>query len=122
MRDEVLRQFDSAPPERHHRLTLAVLSESSSLGQAVRLMNPDGTGMTKELAMVVRGLSLAPMDDSKGEEPHARADRENKQSRAAKWPYLAASLRVKENLVDIRVRTDAPPWRSSLNGWTRARL
>ena len=57
--------------------------------------------------MVVRGLPLAPMHDSKGEEPHARANRENTHRRAAKWPYIAASLRMKENLVDRGVRTDA---------------
>ena len=101
IRDEALRQFASVPLDRHHRISVLFLEESGSLGRAVRSMSADGTGMTSELALAVRGLSLIAMDDAKGEEPHARANREGKHARRASWPYVAASLRLAENQIDL---------------------
>ena len=106
VRDVALAQFDSAPLERHHRLTVMVMSLDSQLGQDVRAMNADGTGMSTELAEIVRGLSYAAMDDSKGESPHAVAHREHLHSRSAAWPYVAATMRLKDNLIDVQGLTE----------------
>ena len=100
VRDEALRQFESSPPETHHRVTLQFLGAESILRRDVLSMNADGTGLTKELFDAVHGFAFMPMDDAAGERPHAAARREWERARGASWPFVAASMRMSDNLHD----------------------
>ena len=61
-------------------------------------MQPDGSGMSERLARAWKSLSLCPIDDTVGESPHAAMRHIGLKTRAASWPWLASSARLKHNL------------------------
>ena len=50
VRDRCLAQWHEVGPRHHDRLTWSVLHPSQPLAAAVNAMNPDGTGMSDDLA------------------------------------------------------------------------
>ena len=65
-------------------------------------MNSDGSGMTAQLCEALEGLRQAPIDDTVGEGPHARLRHIQLKTRAASWPFQAATDRLSQNLDDIK--------------------
>lgn len=102
VRGRVLYQYSEAPPERHHRLTNDFLAEGSSLRAAVDAMDSEGGGMSPELAYRVKVLGDVPLDDSVAEGPHARMARLQIHSRRATWAWHASTMRLRQNLTDIK--------------------
>lgn len=105
VRRRCMDQWDSCPPEGHHRVTREFFE--GPLRQDIEAMNNDGTGASARLKQEVRSLALIPLDDSIAESPHAIASRLMQSSRGAKWPWVASTLRLKQNLCDAREIPDA---------------
>ena len=95
-----LDQWSEVREELHHQFTRKVMT--SPLRQAIEAVNEDGSGVSLELWSAFEGLSLAPSDDSVAGGPHARATRLCGHSRRATWAWVASSLRIKQNLQDVR--------------------
>lgn len=97
-----LQQYHEGPGDRHHRVSHEFLQPGCRLRQHIELVQPDGSGITQELADAIATLCTVPMDDSVAEGPHAQAMRVHMSSRACSWPWIAASLRLPQNLQDLR--------------------
>lgn len=99
---EALRQWASAAPEAHHRVTREFMTEGSALRLQIDKMRPDGSGIGEQLRIEIESLRAIPMDDSVAEGPHARAKREQAHARGNRFPWVAASMRLGQNLGDCR--------------------
>ena len=88
--------------QRHHRVTRWFLDPGcpGSLRPDVDGMLDDGSGMSAVLQSAVDSLAWVPMDDSICEGPHARAKRIKMPASAARWTWVAASMRLQQNLKD----------------------
>ena len=93
-----LEQFDSCSVEEHHRASIKFLGEQSQLRGDILQIAPDGSAISHRLSAAIDGLKGIPFDDSIAEGPHARVLRLARHSRRACWPWLASSVRMKENL------------------------
>lgn len=102
VRDECVSQWDSAPPSAHHRVSAEFLAPGGPLRAMVDEIRPDGSGLSARLFDEVRSLQLVPMDDSVCESPHAAAEAIKTKSRACSWYWLAATMRLRQNLNDLR--------------------
>lgn len=107
VRQRCLDQWESCDPAGHHRVTVEFLSPAGALRRHIDAMNDDGTGMAPELVREVESLLCIPLDDSAAESPHAVANRLMMHSRGATWPWVAASMRLEQNLQDARLVPDA---------------
>ena len=96
-----LAQYNSCAPIRHHRVTLEFLAVGSPLREDIDKMGEDGSGMSARLKAEVDSLAAIPMDDSRAEAPHAAANRIMRHSGASKWPWVASTMRLAQNLQDI---------------------
>lgn len=104
MKQQCLEQFESVHPEAHHRLTLRFLDPAcpGSLRPEVDKLRDDGSGMSEKLLAAVRCLQGVPLDDSICEGPHAQAKRLKMPASAAKWAWIAASMRLGQNITDCQ--------------------
>lgn len=102
VKERCLEQWSEAPPEAHHRVTREFLSPTQALRRHVDLVQPDGSGISEELRNELLSLAAIPLDDSVAEGPHASANRHMSHSRAAKWPWVASTMRLAQNLEDAR--------------------
>lgn len=101
VKERCMQQWHAVPPQDHHRVSVGFLAESSRLRQDVGLLH-DGGPMPEELQSAVRALAAGPLDDVVNEGPHAQARRLTRHARRACWPWIGASVRVKQNLADIQ--------------------
>lgn len=102
IKSRCLAQFESVSPEGHHRVSRWFLDSAypENLRAEVEQMGADGSGMTPRLRSAVEGLAAAPLDDCVCEGPHAAAKRAKMPATAAKWAWVASTLRIKQNLAD----------------------
>ena len=107
VRDLCITLWDATPPEHRDRASAEVLHPLATLRPDLEAMAPDGTGMSRRLLDFVKGMQGIPMDDSISEGPHARAKKIKDHSKACSWPWLASSLRVSQNLEDVREMVSA---------------
>lgn len=107
VRARCLAQFDSVPPEKHHRITRWFLDPNhpKSLRQAVDEMNDSGK-MSPTLQAAVESLGWVPIDDCICEGPHARAKRIKTPASSGQWTWVAASMRLQQNLEDCNHMPD----------------
>jgi hypothetical protein len=96
-----LQQFERFEAEAHHRVSLAVLGHNSPFRRAVEAILPDGSNISPALEMERRKIAEIPLDDSICEGPHARAAHVKQGSHGCTWEWLAASLRLRQNLDDM---------------------
>ena len=101
IRDECIRQYESCPEDKHHRVSREFLKVGGPLRASVDALRADGSGCTEQLRMELKGLEALPMDDSIGEGPHAKAKRIKDHSKASTWHWTAATMRLKQNLDDV---------------------
>lgn len=104
VRARCLDQFGLVDPDGHHRLTRWFLDADhpDGLRQDVDRMHEDGSGMSDRLAAAVQSLSWVPMDDCVCEGPHAATKRLKMPASAAKWTWVASSMRLQQNIEDCR--------------------
>lgn len=102
VKDKCLSQFASIEPDGHHRVTRRFLDPDfpGSLRPDVDLMSSDGGGMTPRLRAAVNALEWIPLDDCVCEGPRAQAKRIKVPAAAAKWTWIAISMRLRQNLAD----------------------
>ena len=105
VRDQALQQWGEALPENHEPLTQFFFT--GSMGVALRNMNPDGSGLPPAALAHVQRLREVPLDDSVGEGPHASANRVGSKTRAAKWGWIAGTMRLDQNLRDFHDLTES---------------
>lgn len=102
VKEQCLQQWASCPPHRHHRVSREFLEEGSQLRKDIEALTPEGGNMSARLKAQVQSLAAIPMDDTVAESPHASAHRLMRQARASKWPWVAATMRMQQNLDDLR--------------------
>ena len=95
-----------------------VLIHPSLLRSGTDDLTDDCSQAPPSLLAAVVGLAFLPMDDSIVEFPYAMASRLVKSGRATKFPFLASSMRLRQNLTIVRdlastLRADLRPERSS---------
>jgi hypothetical protein len=100
---KALEQFDSAPLHTHHRVSVQLLGHGGPWRQDVMQIGPEGNITSASLLSEVRSLQEIPFDDSVAERPHAVCSRHMAHARVAKWPWIASSCRLDQNLRDIDV-------------------
>ena len=108
VKDMILAQWASCRPDKHHKLSRHFMLPGP-LRRDFDALVADGTGASELLQMNVEGVAAMPMDDSIAETPHSTANRTKKVARAAKSPWLGASMRLKQNLDDV------PEWTAALD-------
>ena len=102
VRARVVQQWGSASPESHHRLTRKICQPGGDLRAHLDAVTEDGRNLSPSLEEVVRSLELAPMDDTVCEQPHAAAKKISGAASGSKFPWVASSLRLEQNLDDCR--------------------
>lgn len=93
-------QWDAAAPDAHHPVTRDFFTPGGWLRRDMERLRDTGH-TTPELQREVDGLCDVPLDDSTCESPHAKARRFWLGTRAAKFPWVAASMRLRQNLRDV---------------------
>ena len=102
IRDRCLAQWADKPEAEHHSVSAEFLSPSSTLRRDVEAMQPDGSGMSPQLHAAWTSNVNIPIDDTPGEGPHAVLKRVQANARAATWPFQAATMRLEQDLRDLR--------------------
>lgn len=100
VRSRCIEQWNSCDPSQHHRVSHEFLSPSGELRALVDAVRDDGTNMSERLHREVESLAAIPLDDSVAEGPHARAHQQMRHATGARWPWIASSMRLKQNLED----------------------
>ena len=72
-------------------------------------LNPDGTGATDLVKAEVAAVARVPFDDSIAESPHAAGNRISRHAQRAGFPWIASSMRLQQNIHDVR------SWSQALN-------
>jgi hypothetical protein len=85
----------------HHPASIEVLSDTSFLKPLVLQISPEGGALPGPLQRVVDSIRDIPFDGSISEGPHAVAHRIGLSTRAARWPWIASSMRLEQNLSDV---------------------
>lgn len=101
VRDRCLEQWRSAAPHLHHKVSRLLLENESDYLADVQNMNADGTGASVKLKHMISRIQGMSLDDSLGEGPHAVCSRVMGHARSAKWPFVAATCRIGQNLQDV---------------------
>jgi hypothetical protein len=103
VKDEVLRQYRTGDPAHHHRVSHEFLHPDSHWLNHIEAICDDGSGVSPDLAVELSTLKNMPMDDIHGERPHSIAHRLMQHTRAAKFPWVAATARQEDNFSDVDV-------------------
>ena len=103
IRDRCIQQWEAAPRHLHDRLSILLFDEDEpgSLRADVNAIHPDGSNVSDALGHEIDALGDGPMEDNTIEGPHARIKRVFDGARAASWPWVAATARLKQNLADM---------------------
>lgn len=101
IRRQCLQQWQSAAPAAHHRISRFFLEEGTDMRAAVDAIDDQGGNCAPMLRHEIRSLELTPMDDSIAEGPHALAKTIKDRSKASSFSWIAATMRVQQNVVDI---------------------
>ena len=68
----------------------------------INAMAADGTGISQPLAVAIESLAAIPFDDGISEGPHARWRKQQMHAKRGSFEWIAASMRVDQNLADSR--------------------
>lgn len=121
MKARCIEQFDSIEPTGHHRVTTWFLDPThpDSLRADVDQMGRGEAGMSSRLQAAVQALVRVPMDDCVCEGPHAQAKRVKMPASAAKWAWVASTMRLKQNLTACQeLATKSAPFRAAWTSWS----
>lgn len=97
-------QWSSCPPEKHHRVTRQFF-EGPLVGD-IKAIQKDGSGVSARLQREIDSLAAVPLDDSVAEGPHSSAARVVRHSRNSRWPWVASTMRLAQNLRDAHTIPD----------------
>lgn len=99
---QCLEQYSAVEPSAHHRVARRFLDpcHPEGLRSEIDAMLADGTQMSAKLALAVSALAWVPLDDCICEGAHAQAKRLKTPASAAKWAWVASSMRLAQNLED----------------------
>lgn len=100
LKARILKQYSEF--ENHHPLTDRFLSPGGELRRDVDSLDAQGGNATRRLLGEVEALSLVPLDDSIAESPHAVGNSLGRHARGSTFGWVAASMRVSQNLTDVR--------------------
>ena len=98
IRERALEQFASVPVDRHEPITLEFLEIGSKLRDLIDRETEAGALQHREFQIALAEIRNIPFDDSHCESPHARATRVGSASRRSAWPWIASSVRLKQNI------------------------
>ena len=120
IRDRCIQRYRSAPPETHHNVSRLLFdpSDPDALACDVAGMNSDGSGMSHKLSAFVSSLAAIPIDDTVGESPHAKAARVINSSSSSAWPWVVATMRLRQNINDVDDFVDASDPATLAWAWT----
>ena len=116
-----LEHFNSIEPTDHLRMTAWSLDPNrpDSLRQDVDQMGHGEAVMSPRLQAAVQALVRVPLDDCVCEGPHAQAKRLKMPASAAKWAWVASSMRLKQNLTTCKeLATKTAPFRAAWTSWS----
>lgn len=123
VRRRCVEQWESCSAEKHHRVSREFME--GELRGHIDAMSDGGTGISARLQLEIDSLAKVPLDDSVAEGPHASASRMIKHARGAKWAWIAATMRLDQNLADAKAIPDVvgdsaqdlwPVYKSVLHG------
>ncbi len=95
------KEFDATDPARRDFISEHFLAPGSTLRSQIDRYILDGS-LGKHLEREIQGLRDIPLHDVICEAPHAAANRVGMVSRRSRWPWLASSIRLDQNLGDAR--------------------
>jgi len=98
VRDLCLAQYSEALPADHNDVSNQLLAEGSELRADFENMNNDGSGMSPAIETIHLAIKNMPYDDTVDETPHSILRKVQIHSRAAGWPWAAATINVGQNL------------------------
>lgn len=120
VRERCVQEWEACEPRGRHRVTREFLQPGGPLrGYIVAMASAVGGAMHPDLEREVRSLRAIPMDGNVAESPPAIAHRLLQRSPANKWPWVAATVRLAQNLQDAKDIPCAIPvnieqlWRNS---------
>ena len=102
VRDRCLLQWGEGAAGTHVPVSAEFLQEGSPLRRDLLAMNADGSGMSRVLQIAHESLRQCPIDDTPGEGPHASMRHLGLRTRRSTWGWMASSVRLKQNLQDIK--------------------
>ena len=102
VRDRAMQQYRSAPARLHHRESVRMLGEESEYTEDIRNIGPDGSNISERLWREIEGILNMPFNDGTMEEPHNLANRVHQDAPASTWEWVASSVRLPQNLTDVR--------------------
>ena len=91
VRDECVRQWNSAPARVHHALSALFMDPGGRLRGELDDMSAAGDNIAAELDAELRSIEMCPMDDSVCEGPHAVAEK------------VSIIKKILRSLVDVRL-------------------
>ena len=99
---KTVEQWVSTSPQYHNRVTRKVCDSSGELRADLDAVTGTGDNISPSLSHVMRSLALLPMDDTVCEMPHASGKRIAGSGAASKFPWVASTLRLQQNIADCR--------------------
>ena len=86
----------------HHAMTEMFLKPGSELRAHVDRIRDDGSGVSKIQQKWIDILQRIPLDDSLAESPHAVGNKLGRHGPKSSFAFVAASMRLEQNLVDVK--------------------
>ena len=104
IKDRCVAQFAAVPMAHHHRVSREFLEPGhvSGLFPLVHAINPEASNIDPRLQSEITSLARIPLDDSVGESPHAKAKAIAQRAAGCDFPWVSATMRVRQNIADIR--------------------
>lgn len=102
VRDACLRHWGATETKEHQMVSDACFHKWCELCRNIDRMPTHGM-----LRIAVGAPAVVPLDNAANEGPHAQAHNFVQHSRRASWPWVASSVRVRQNLTDGRVLAQA---------------
>lgn len=100
VRDRCVRQWLSS--RNHSLVTADFMDPSKDLRKYVDMIRDDGSGIQAPLRTEMKSLWDMPMNDAAAEGPRNIANVISQRSRHSSWPFVAASMRLQQNLQDVQ--------------------
>ena len=96
------QQWTEVTAEQHHRVSSLFLMPGGQLRAEIDRLEHDASNISPLLQAAIDGLKGIPFDDGVAEGPHARALRLHRTYSRSLWPWVASTMRLSQNLVDVR--------------------
>ena len=96
-----IAQFDSAPRSKHNKVSIQLCDRDTENRRMLVEMDDDlevPAGLQHRILAIQKGNLL----DKIAEGPHAIFKSESDRARGSQFPWVAASVRLKQNLADVR--------------------